>query len=150
MLTSTCQVLIKCFRRFSKVWWPLQGTSCYRSSDFVAIWIMFSYYTGACIAKQIDAVARTRRLATASWRSSSIGLCVITVDSAVELSPGWRHQMETFPFVRGIHRWPVNFPNKASDAELWCFLGTAPGPTVEQTIETRVIWDAIALIMTSL
>ena len=58
---------------------------------------MFSYYTGACIAKQIDAVARTRRLATASWRSSIMGLCVITVDSAVELSPGWRHQMETFP-----------------------------------------------------
>ena len=28
----------------------------------------------------------------------------------------WRHQMETFsallPFVRGIHRWPANFPHK--------------------------------------
>ena len=28
----------------------------------------------------------------------------------------WRHQMETFPrywpFVREIHRWPVNFPHK--------------------------------------
>ena len=28
----------------------------------------------------------------------------------------WRHQMETFPrhypFVRGIHRWPVDFPHK--------------------------------------
>ena len=49
----------------------------------------------------------------------------------------WRHQMETFPrywsFVRGIHRSPVNSLHdrwipctKASDAELWCFLLSAP------------------------
>ena len=35
----------------------------------------------------------------------------------------WRHQMETFlcywPFVRGIHRSPVNSPTKASDADVW-------------------------------
>ena len=29
---------------------------------------------------------------------------------------------------------------KASDAELWCFLWCAPEQTVEQTIETPVIW----------
>ena len=46
------------------------------------------------------------------------------------------------------HRWiPLT---KASDAELWCFLWPALEQTVEQTIETPVIWDAIALIMTSL
>ena len=46
------------------------------------------------------------------------------------------------------HRWtPLT---KASDAELWCFLWSAPEQTVEQTIETPVIWDAIALIMMSL
>ena len=39
---------------------------------------------------------------------------------------------------------------KASDAELWCFLWSAPEQTAEQTLETLVIWDAIALIMTSL
>ena len=39
---------------------------------------------------------------------------------------------------------------KASDAELWCFLWSAPEQTVEQTFETPVIWDAIALIVTSL
>ena len=39
---------------------------------------------------------------------------------------------------------------KASDVELWCFLWSAPEQTVEQTIETLVIWDAITLIMTSL
>ena len=31
-----------------------------------------------------------------------------------------------WPFVWGIHRSPVNFPTKASDAEFWCFLWSAP------------------------
>ena len=45
------------------------------------------------------------------------------------------------------HRWiPCT---KASDAELWCFL-SSPEPTAEQAMETLVIWDATALIMTSL
>ena len=42
------------------------------------------------------------------------------------------------------------FFTKASDAELWCFLWSAPEQTVEQTREAPVILDAIALIMTSL
>ena len=43
------------------------------------------------------------------------------------------------------------FPlTKASDAELGCFLWSAPEHTPEQTIETPVIWYAIALIMASL
>ena len=46
------------------------------------------------------------------------------------------------------HRWiPII---KATDAELCCFLWTAPEQTFEQTIETPVIWFNIALIMTSL
>ena len=56
----------------------------------------------------------------------------------------------TGTFVRGTtsHRWiPLT---KASDAELWYFLWSVPEQTVEQTIEAPVIWDAIALIMTSL
>ena len=43
---------------------------------------------------------------------------------------------------------PVN--GEASDAELWCFLWSASEQMVEQRIETPVIWDNIALIMTSL
>ena len=39
---------------------------------------------------------------------------------------------------------------KASDADLWCFLLSAPEQAIGQTIETPVIWDVIALIMTSL
>ena len=57
--------------------------------------------------------------------------------------PWLRHEMETFS---------ANSPvtdEVPSDAELLCFLWSAPEPTIEQTIETLVIWDAIALIMTS-
>ena len=50
-------------------------------------------------------------------------------------------------FVSWIHRLPLDFPHKASDEELWCFPLSAPEQTVKQTIETPVIWDAIALIM---
>ena len=64
----------------------------------------------------------------------------------------WRHQMETFSALLAFcageftgHRWILR--TKASDAELWCF-PCAPGPTIEQPMETRVIWDATALIMT--
>ena len=50
------------------------------------------------------------------------------------------------------HRW-IHL-TKASDAELRYFLSSAPKQMVEQmfeqTIETLVIWDAIALIMMSL
>ena len=43
------------------------------------------------------------------------------------------------------HQWiPLT---KVSDAELWCFLWSAPEQTVKQTIETPGIWDAITLIM---
>ena len=42
------------------------------------------------------------------------------------------------------YRWiPVT---KSSDAELWCFLWSAPQQTFVQRIETLVIWDTIALI----
>ena len=44
-------------------------------------------------------------------------------------------------------RW---FPlTKVNDAELWCFIWPAPEQTV-QTNEIPVIWDTIALTMTSL
>ena len=39
---------------------------------------------------------------------------------------------------------------KASDAELWYFFSSAPEQTFEQTVEMSMIWDAIALIITSL
>ena len=38
----------------------------------------------------------------------------------------WEHFPCCWPFWRGIHRWPVDSLTKASDAELWCFLWSAP------------------------
>ena len=46
------------------------------------------------------------------------------------------------------HRWiPLT---KSRDAELWCFLWSAPERNIKQTIEAPMIWNAIVLIMTSL
>ena len=67
----------------------------------------------------------------------------------------WHHQTETLSsallaLCEGNPPVTGGFPSpKASDAELWCFLWYAPEQTVERTIETPGIWDAIALIMTS-
>ena len=38
----------------------------------------------------------------------------------------WKHSPRCWPFVRGIHRSPVNSPHGTSDTELWCFLWFAP------------------------
>ena len=66
----------------------------------------------------------------------------------------WRHQKETFSallaFRGGIHRSPVDSPHKKAVMRSFDIFWSAPGQTVEQTIETPVIWDTIALIMTSL
>ena len=63
----------------------------------------------------------------------------------------WKHFPRYWSFVRGIHRSPVNSPHKGQwRGALMFFLWSASEQTVEQTIETPVIWDAIALIMTSL
>ena len=61
--------------------------------------------------------------------------------------------METFSellvLCEVIHRWPVDSHHKASDTELWYVLWSASEQTVEQRIETPVIWDVNALIMMS-
>ena len=61
----------------------------------------------------------------------------------------WKHFPRYWFFVRGNHRSPVDSPHKASDAELWSVLWSAPEQTVEQTIGTSVIWCTIVLIVTS-
>ena len=62
----------------------------------------------------------------------------------------WKHFPRCWPLAREStgHRWiPYT---KASHAELWCFLWSALRRMVEQTLETPVIWDAIALVTNSL
>ena len=53
----------------------------------------------------------------------------------------WKHFPRFWRFLRGPHRW-IRL-TKTSDAELWCFLWSAPKQMVEQTIGTLVIWDAL-------
>ena len=58
----------------------------------------------------------------------------------------WKHFPRYRTFVRETtgHRWiPLT---KANGAKHWCFLWFAPEQTVDQTIETPVIWDCIAFI----
>ena len=67
-------------------------------------------------------------------------------DDVTKLKYFLRH----WPFVRWTtHDLWIRF-TKAGDAELWCFLWSVHQQAVEQRTETQVIWDAIALIMTSL
>ena len=58
----------------------------------------------------------------------------------------WEHFPHYWPFVRGIHRSPVDSPHKGQWRGALVFFLSVPEQTVEQTIETPVIWDAIALI----
>ena len=59
--------------------------------------------------------------------------------------------METFSALLALYEEnPPVTDAKASDAELWYFLWSALKQTVGQTIETPVILDGIAFIMSSL
>ena len=80
------------------------------------------------------------------WRSMYQSALWSSLDDVIK----WRHFVQYWRFVRGIHRSPWLPTTKTNDAELWCFLWSVSEQTVELTIETLVIWDAIAPIMTSL
>ena len=77
---------------------------------------------------------------------TTTAMCLCTVDEGIAHLMMTSSNGNIFP-VTGYLRGPLK---KASDAELWCFLWSAPEQTVEQTIETPVFWNAIGLIMTSL
>ena len=52
---------------------------------------------------------------------------IINYDDVIK----WKHFTRYWPFVRGIHRSPVNsLTQSPSDAELWCFLWSAPEWTI--------------------
>ena len=61
----------------------------------------------------------------------------------------WNYFPGYWPFVRGIHRSPVDSPHKSQCRGALIIFWSAPEQTVEQMIET-VIWNVISLIMTSL
>ena len=62
----------------------------------------------------------------------------------------WKHFLRYWPFVRAIYRSPVNSPRKGQWRGALMFYLICTRTIVWQTIETPVIWDAIALIMMSL
>ena len=66
----------------------------------------------------------------------------------------WRHQMATFSALLALCEGnsPVTgeFPSQRTVARNFDFLWSTSEQTVEQSIETPVLWDAIALIMTPL
>ena len=62
----------------------------------------------------------------------------------------WKHFPHYWTFVKGIHQPPVNSPHAGQWRIALIFPLSASEQTVEQTIETPVIWDAIANKMTSL
>ena len=73
------------------------------------------------------------------------------MDSAIMMTSSNGNIFRVTGFLCGEFTGPRWIPRtKASDLELWCFLWSMPEQTVEQTLETLVIWDAIVLIMTSL
>ena len=86
------------------------------------------------------------RLGVSAHHFTIMGNHVYTHDDVIK----WKHFLRYWPFVQGIHRWPVNSPHKGQwrGALIFC-LWSAPEPTVEKTMETPVIWGTIALIMTS-
>ena len=62
----------------------------------------------------------------------------------------WKQIPRYWPCVREIHRLPVNSPHRGQWRGALMVFFYLPEQTVEQILETPVIWDAIPLIMTSL
>ena len=84
------------------------------------------------------------------WRDGDYHWCMCASGHYSVIAVFPKHQIETshryWPFVRGIPRSPVDSPHKYQWCGVWCFLWSA----AEQTMETPVIWDAIALIIAPL
>ena len=59
----------------------------------------------------------------------------------------WKCFPRYWPFVRKIHRLPVDFPpQRASNVGLWWFLCCEREGTVEQIIQLSVIWDNMMIL----
>ena len=79
---------------------------------------------------------------------NNIHMARLCKTTTVNISSWWRHQMETFSALPALYggnssestcQWWISL-TKASYAKLWYFPWSAPQQTVQQTIETQVIW----------
>ena len=145
--------LNQCWSIISEVPWHSSESKLTVSSQAIILYNEFENYAFKIIAIS----PRGQWVKRFSANCMPFYLCPVLrvcTNEQIILATWWRHQMETFcvtgPFVRGIHRSPVN-PLTSSDAELWWhyILWAAPQQTVEKTIEAPVIWDAPAFIITS-
>ena len=75
---------------------------------------------------------------------------LVSLDREMMMSSKWNILCVTGPLWEEITDDRRISLTKVSEAEPRYFLWSAPEQTVEQTIEAPVIWDATALIMTSL
>ena len=59
----------------------------------------------------------------------------------------WRHGLETFQTLLTLceGNQPMTL-QRASDADLWCFLRYYPEQTAKQTVNLSMIWDAMTLM----
>ena len=106
------------------------------------------------------------KITSGKWRPFCLGLNLLNLKGSQAMGSSKRNAYPRWPLGSGWarinifcvtgsllgestgDRWiPLT---KASDAELWCLLWSVPEQTAEQTTETPVVRDAIALIMTSL
>ena len=62
----------------------------------------------------------------------------------------WKRFPRHWPIVRGIHQSPGDSPHKGQRRSALMFSLICAWRSVDQTLGTQVIWDAIALIMASL
>ena len=128
--------------------YPNKGPVTVKFFDDV-IMCMWVYWKVCDFSTLLDFWAESRM----AWSMNNMHLCIrdvslfsktMTHDDVIK----WKH------FPRNWALWgnsPVTgeFPSQRPvTQELWCFLWSEP--TVEQIMETLVIWDATALIMTSL
>ena len=128
-----------------------------RGSIASALELRLFYNKPSLFANKIRPITSPHRLGNYKSHGWDMRLYIIENDNKHwgETGCTWsRHQMETFSALlapcEGIHRSPMDSPHKGQwRGTLVSFL-SAPEQTVEQTIETPMIWDAIALIITSL
>ena len=99
------------------------------------------FHIGQC---NLDGTRASRKLSPLLWNKPES--CGCSHDDVSK----WKHFPRHWPLWGEStgHRWiPLT---KASDAKLRCFLWFAPEQKAAQTIKTYVMWDAMALIVTSL
>ena len=147
--TMACQYVSQVW-----LWWTLANMSTYS--------IFLEVYTRICSAlmysvrisfltKSLDSCIQIRQAFSCVTRT----LIWLPQYRRIERQSWWCDQMKIFLYVTSPlcgesvnHQW-ISI-TKISDADIWLFYLTCLKQTVEQTIETPVIWDVIALIMTLL